>query len=72
MKLNERIKELRKNNNLTQKQLAAILGITEVSEQRYEYGTVTPTVENLILLADYFNISVDYLLGRTDNPKINK
>lgn len=72
MKLNERIKELRKNNKLTQKQFAKILEITEVSEQRYEYGTVIPPIETIIFIADYFNVSIDYLVGRTDNPEINK
>lgn len=68
MKLNERIKELRKSKNITQKKLAEILGVTEVSQQRYEYGTVTPPLETLIALANYFDVSLDYLVGKDEQP----
>lgn len=64
----ERLKELRKNKDLTQKEMANILGISEVSYQRYEYNISTPEYKKLIFLADYFHISLDYLVGRSDNP----
>ena len=70
--LNERIKELRLSHNLTQKQLADILSISILSMQRFEYGTRRPSLDTLILLANYFNVSLDYLVGRSDNPKMNK
>ncbi|MCL2773807.1 MAG: helix-turn-helix domain-containing protein [Oscillospiraceae bacterium] len=71
LKFKERIKKLRSDNNLTQKQLAKILNVNEFSVQRYEYGT-RPSLDTLIALADYFNVSLDYLVGRTDKPEINK
>lgn len=39
---------------------------------RYETGTREPSRNDLIMIADYFNVSIDYLLGRTDNPEINR
>lgn len=67
-----RLIKLRKSNGLTQKNLADFLGIAPVSWQRFEYGSSKPKLENIIALADHFKVSVDYLLGRTDNPKVNK
>ena len=58
--------EQRKLNNLTQKQMADYLGIAQPSYIRYENGSAEPTLENLVKLADYFDVSVDYLLGRTE------
>lgn len=62
-----RLKELRKERRLTQKQLAQILFVDDTSISKYENGKNGP--ENVILqqMADYFNVSIDYLLGRTDN-----
>lgn len=68
-KINERIKTLRLSSNLTQNQVAQVLGVAEVSVQRFEYGTSRPSLDNLIILADYFNVSLDYLVGRSDDPK---
>lgn len=68
----DRLKQLRHQKSVTQKAVAQYLGIAEVSLQRFEYGTSKPKLENLISLADYFNVSLDYLVGRTDNPEINK
>ncbi len=48
------------------------LCITQNSISRYENGTREADYKTLIQLADYFDVSIDYLLGRTDNPKINK
>lgn len=62
----ERLKELRKQNGLTQQQLAEILHISQPSYIRYEAGTAEPTQENLIKIADTFDVSVDYLLGRKE------
>ena len=58
--------EQRKLNKLTQKQVAEYLGITQPSYIRNENGQAEPTLANLVKLADLFDVSVDYLLGRTD------
>lgn len=62
----ERLKQIRQSQKLTQKQVAAALNITERQYQRYEGGEQTTTLENLIALADYFGVSLDYLVGRSD------
>lgn len=66
MLFSERLKEIRQSQKLTQKQVAAALNITERQYQRYEGGKQTTTLENLIALADYFGVSLDYLVGRSD------
>ena len=68
----ERLKELRTNKNITQKQFAKIIGIEERSYQRYENGNSTPNYNVLIFIADYYNVSLDYLTGRSDNSTIDK
>lgn len=65
----ERLKEIRKAQKVTQKQLANELSISERNYQDYEYGKVVPSATILIALADYFDVSLDYLVGRSDNPK---
>ena len=60
------LKETRKLNNLSQRQVADYLGITQPSYIRYENGKAEPSLENLVKLADLFDVSVDYLLGRKD------
>lgn len=72
LKFSEQLKNLRKSKNLTQKQLAINIGASERGIQNYELGTRKPTYDMLIALADYFDVSIDYLVGRTDNPEINK
>lgn len=67
-KINERIKTLRTSNELTQKQLADAICVSEVSLQRFEYGSSRPSLDTLIVLADLFDVSLDYLVGRSDNP----
>ena len=62
----ERLIEQRKLNKLTQRQLADILNISQPSYIRYENGTADPSLTNLVKLADYFDVSVDYLLGRKE------
>jgi transcriptional regulator with XRE-family HTH domain len=65
MKL-ERLKEIRKERNLKQCELATILDTTQKTISDYENGVSNPDLERLIKIADYFNISTDYLLGRKD------
>ena len=70
--LNERLIELRNKNNLLQKDVATAINLSVVGYQRYEYGTREPAYKNLLALADYFDVSLDYLVGRTDNPNSHK
>ena len=63
----DRLKELRKTKGVTQKQVAEYLGITERQYQRYEYGRYESNHDTTIKLADFFGVSTDYLLGRTDH-----
>ncbi|MCL1918620.1 MAG: helix-turn-helix domain-containing protein [Peptococcaceae bacterium] len=63
----DRLKELRKQKNISQKALGEIIGLSKRGIQNYESGTNNPTSEVLSKLADYFDVSVDYLLGRTDS-----
>ena len=58
--------ELRKLNQLTQRQVATALGITQPSYIRYENGTSEPSLENLVKLADLFDVSIDFLCGRKE------
>ncbi len=72
MSLSEAIKRLRLLKNVPQSEMASIAGISTTQYQNYEYGKSEPTASVLIALADYFDVSLDYLCGRTDNPNINK
>lgn len=63
-----RLKELRKAKGISQLKLAIELGTTQNSISRYESGTRQADYETLIALANYFNVSIDYLLGRTNDP----
>ena len=67
-----RLKELRLSRNISQLKLAMDLGLNQNSISRYETGARQADYDLLIKIADYFDVSVDYLLERTDNPKMNK
>ncbi len=67
-----RLKELRKNKGISQLRLATELNTTQNTISRYETGEREPGIDELIKIADFFNVSVDYLIGRTENPKINR
>ncbi len=62
----ERLTELRRQNDLTQRQMSQKLNISQPSYIRYEKGTSEPTLDCLVKIADIFDVSVDYLLGRTE------
>jgi transcriptional regulator with XRE-family HTH domain len=66
------LKKLRKENGLTQLSLQMKTGIEQALLSKYETGDRIPPTETLVLLADYYNVSIDYILCRTDNPEINK
>ncbi len=63
-----RLKELRNKNGISQLKLAMDLNMSQNSISRYETGAREADYKALILFADYFNVSIDYLLERTDNP----
>ncbi|SFE89320.1 helix-turn-helix domain-containing protein [Peptostreptococcus sp. D1] len=66
-----RLKELRENMNLTQTELASKFNVTPPSISQYEKDVRSPDYELLIKIADFFDVSTDYLLGRTDIEKTN-
>ena len=72
MTLPESLKRFRKEFKVTQKQAAQSADIAERLYQKYEYGEVVPSVTFMLTLADKFNVSTDYLLGRTDVPTIQR
>ena len=67
-----RLKELRKSKNMTQQRLAIELNMNQNTLSRYETGERQADYQTLILIADYFNVSIDYLLERTDDPTFFK
>ena len=67
-----RLNELRKKKGISQLRLATDLNTTQNTISRYETGEREPGIDELIKIADYFNVSVDYLIGRTENPKMNR
>ncbi len=67
-----RLKQLRKKKGISQQKLALDLNINQNSISRYETGEREADYATLILFADYFGVSVDYLLERTENPTINR
>ena len=68
----KRIRELREDHDLTQRQLAAILGLTQPQYFRYEQGYRDLPTDILIKLADLYDTSADYILERTSYPKMWK
>ena len=68
----QRIQDLRTDADMSQKQLSEILHISQRSSSHYETGSRNIPVEMLIRLANYYDISVDYLVGRTDKKEMNK
>lgn len=69
MGLNQRLKGLRLEKKVTQKTIADAIGVAPRNIQNFEYGTARPKLDNVIRLADFFNVSLDYLVGRSDNPQ---
>ncbi len=67
MKIKERLRELRTERHETQVQVAMAIGIADRNYQRFEAGVNLPSLENAWKLADHFNVTVDYLIGRTDD-----
>ena len=67
-----RLKEIRRKRGISQVKLAMELHTTQNTISRYETGDREPGIAELIKIADYFNVSVDYLLGRTEDPTLHK
>lgn len=72
MSFSERLVFLRKSRSLTQKQVCNAIEMSEQAYQRYEYAKREPAYQKLLALAEYFDVSIDYLVGRTDNPDSHK
>lgn len=66
----KRMRDLREDNDKTQQEIAEILNTSQTMYARYERGANELPIHHLIALADYYNVSTDYLLGRTDNTNI--
>ncbi len=66
------LKKLRKEHGISQIKLALDLNTSQNTISRYETGDREPGIAELIKLAEYFDVSIDYLVGRTENPKFNK
>ena len=67
--LGERLRILRESVKLSQVKMAELLGVKQSSINRYEQGQSAPSQETLVKYADYFDVSMDYLFARTDNPQ---
>ena len=67
-----RLKFLREQKKLTQLKVAIDLNMSQNTVSRYESGEREPGIAELIKFADYYGVSVDYILGRTDVPEMNK
>ena len=68
----QRIQDLRTDADMSQRELSEILHISQRSYSHYETGSRNIPIEMLIRLANYYDISVDYLIGRTDKKEMNK
>ena len=68
----QRLRDLREDAELTQKAVGIILGIRQEVYSRYERGFQTIPLQHLIKLADYYDVSLDYLTGRTQVQKVNR
>ena len=70
--MQNRLKMLRKSRGYTQVSLQMQTGIEQALLSKFENGERVPPTETLMRLAEFYNVSIDYILGRTDNPEINR
>ena len=68
----ENLRGIREDRDIKQKDIAKILNVSQNTYSQYETGVISLTAEVLIKLADYYNVSIDFLLDRTNNPKLQK
>ena len=66
------IRDAREDRDLRQKDIAAVLNVSQNTYSQYETGVISLTAEVLLKLAEYYQVSVDYLLDRTNDPDIKK
>lgn len=72
MHYTKRLRDLREDHDKTQQQIAEILGTSQTMYARYERGANELPIRHLLTLCNYYGVSADYILGRTDNPKTNR
>ena len=65
----QRLKSLRESVSLSQAKIAALMGATQASVNRYENGQTTPPLKILLWYADFFDVSMDYIFARTEEPE---
>ena len=68
----QRIRDMREDSDMTQTQVADYLGIQQTVYSRYERGAQTIPLEHLIRLAELYNVSLDFLIGRTRRKEVNR
>ena len=72
MHYTKRLRDLREDHDKTQQQIADILGTSQTMYARYERGANELPIRHLLALCNYYGVSTDYILGRTNNPKTNR
>lgn len=68
MQMKNRLRELRLEKGESQEEVAKLLSLSRTSYCKYEIGTYEPAIESLLILANHYRVTVDYLVGRTDTP----
>ena len=68
----QRLRDLREDRDMNQTQIAALLHTSQTVYSRYERGYQTIPVEHLLILADFYKVSTDYILGRTNNKAVSR
>ena len=66
------LRGIREDRDIRQREIAEYLNVSQNTYSQYETGVISLTAEVLIKLADFYNVSIDYLLDRTNNPKMQK
>ena len=66
------LRNIREDRDIKQKDVAKVLNVSQNTYSQYETGIISLTAEVLIKLSDFYGVSIDYLLDRTDNPQTNK
>ncbi len=68
----QRLRDLREDHDMNQTQIANLINTSQTVYSRYERGFQTIPVEHLMILADFYGVSVDYILGRTNNMRLHQ
>ena len=68
----QRLRDLREDMDMSQTEVAKLLFTSQTMYSRYERGYLTIPVEHLLILADFYNVSTDYILGRTNVKEMNR